>query len=91
MASRDLTKRAASCPSVDQSRLDATHLRVIRIWESLYSSAQVGIQLNQTLDAITDGPSPFEAPYFDESWPFYRGAFTEDVATYFEQLLELAE
>ena len=48
--------------SGDQLRTNATHLSVVRIWESLY---------------------------FIESWPFYRGAFTEDFASYFEGQLGL--
>ncbi len=77
--------------SGDQLRLDATYLSVIRIWESLYRSVELGIQDQEMLDAITDGPSPFASPYFIESWPFYRGAFTEDFASYFEELLGLGE
>ena len=41
------------------------------------------------LKAITDGPTPFQYPYFIESWPSYRGAFTEDFASYFEELVGL--
>ena len=76
--------------SGDRLRLDATNLSVIRIWESLYRSVQLGIQDEEMLKAITDGPTPFELPYFVQSWPMmYRGAFTEDFASYFEELLGL--
>ena len=71
--------------SDDQMRIDVTAMSTLRIWESLFRGVQVGIVDEELLNPLGGaGPSPFDYPYFIESWPFYRGGFTEDFASYFE-------
>jgi len=76
--------------SAELLQIDVTHLSLLRIWESLYRAVQEGIVDEDLLDPVGGaGPSPFSLPYFTESWPSYRGAFTEDFALFFEVRLGL--
>ncbi len=71
-------------------QIDVTHLSLLRIWESVYRSVQERIVDEGLLDPVGGaGPSPFSLPYFEESWPLYRGAFTEDFAQFFEERVSL--
>jgi hypothetical protein len=81
--------REAFAP-VEQLQLDATHLSVLRTWESLYTVVNEGIVDSSVLEGMSQGLNPFGAPYVRESWPIYRGSFTEDFATYVETTFDLA-
>ena len=69
---------------VEQLQLDATHLSVLRTWESLYRAVNEGIVERSILEGMSEGLNPFGAPYVRESWPIYRGSFTEDFAVFVE-------
>ena len=72
--------------SAEQFQIDVTHLSLLRIWESMYRAVQEGLVDPELLVPLSgSGPSPWTLPYFVQSWPQYRGAFTEDFARYFER------
>ena len=71
-------------------RIDVTLMNLLRIWESLYRSVQAGVTDPEMIDGLRDGPGPFFNDYFRESWPFYRGTFTEDFAAFVEGSLNLS-
>ena len=69
----------------EQMIIDVTHMSLLRIWESYFRAVEAGIVDEEILNPLGGaGPSPFGHAYFVESWPFYRGGFTEDFASYFE-------
>lgn len=71
----------------EQFELDMVMLSLLRVWESLFRSVEVGIVDAELLEPLGgSGPSPWTSPYFLESWPQYRDAFTGDFAEYFEQV-----
>ena len=77
--------RSEFTPS-ERFKLDMAMLSLLRVWESSYRGVEAGILDREVLDPIGGaGPSPFGVAYFLESWPNYRGAFTEDFASYFEE------
>ncbi len=71
-------------------RIDVTLINLLRIWESLYRSVQAGVTDAEMIDGLRDGPGPFFNDYFRESWPIYRGTFTEDFAAFVEGSLNLS-
>ena len=73
----------------EQLRIDVTLISILRIWESLYRAVQVGVTDPEMIDGLRDGPGPFRNQYFRESWPFYRGTFTDDFAAFVEDALDL--
>lgn len=80
----------ADFSTAEQFQIDVTHLSLLRIWESLYRGVQEGIVDDTMLDPLSgDGPGPWTLPYFVESWPQYRGSFTDDFAIFFEEARKL--
>lgn len=70
-------------------RIDVTIESILRIWESLYRSVQAGVTDPEMIEGLRDGRGPFFNDYFRESWPDYKGAFTDDFVAFVEEALDL--
>ena len=67
--------------------IDMVYMGLLRTWESLYRAVQLGVLDEEMLAIIDSNVGPFRFAYFQESWSDFRTTFTEDFATFFENLM----
>jgi len=67
--------------------IDMVYMGLLRTWESLYRAVQLGVLDEEMLTIIDSNVGPFRFAYFQESWSDFRTTFTEDFATFFENLM----
>jgi hypothetical protein len=68
----------------EQFRLRATYQSLLRLWEGLFRSVQLGILPQSTLGVV--GTTSLANPYFRSTWPNMRGSFSPEFVVFVEGL-----